>query len=300
MTIPESQLQTWSNQGAITTAKATHEQIRRALTAAGSPVTGKDFDIYLQGSYRNTTNIRGDSDVDVIVQLNSTFEYDLLSLPDTQQRSFQESFVNATYTWWNFRQDVLTALTSYYGSTAVDSTGNNSLKIAAAPGRLTADVVPCLEYRWYRHFFSTNAQDYINGIVFYTQRERDKVINFPKQHIANGFTKNDATHTNEWYKPTVRMFKNARSYLVNQGRLSQSAAPSYFVECLLYNVPDMYFNTNFQITFCNVLTWLIQANTQGFICQNGLIPLFGNTRQQWSIKSAHELIVALVQLWTEW
>ena len=31
---------------------------------------------YLQGSYRNDTNIRGDSDVDLVLELNSVFKHD--------------------------------------------------------------------------------------------------------------------------------------------------------------------------------------------------------------------------------
>jgi tRNA nucleotidyltransferase (CCA-adding enzyme) len=75
MTISESQLETWARQGAVTTASNTHQSIRRALDAYDWP-NGVRFESYLQGSYRNTTNIRGDSDVDLVVQLNSTFERD--------------------------------------------------------------------------------------------------------------------------------------------------------------------------------------------------------------------------------
>ena len=40
----------------------------------GPPVT---YDIYLQGSYQNDTNISGDSDVDVMLELKSTFYHDM-------------------------------------------------------------------------------------------------------------------------------------------------------------------------------------------------------------------------------
>jgi len=72
MGIPESQLAIWSHQGAVTTAKATHESIRNALDSYRW-TDGVDFEVYLQGSYKNNTNIRGDMDVDVVVQLNSSF-----------------------------------------------------------------------------------------------------------------------------------------------------------------------------------------------------------------------------------
>jgi hypothetical protein len=72
MSVPESQLQTWSNQGAITTAQSTHTSIRNALSAYNWPVD-VSYNIYLQGSYRNSTNFRGDSDEDVIVEVTSVY-----------------------------------------------------------------------------------------------------------------------------------------------------------------------------------------------------------------------------------
>lgn len=63
MAIPESQLETWSHQGAVTTAKTTADSIRNALDSYSSWPDGIYFEVYLQGSYKNDTNIRGDSDI---------------------------------------------------------------------------------------------------------------------------------------------------------------------------------------------------------------------------------------------
>jgi tRNA nucleotidyltransferase (CCA-adding enzyme) len=80
--IPES-----PHQGATKTAQATHESIRSALTtASGSLVKDKDITMYLQGSYKNSTNIRGDSDVDLVVLLNSTFLYDTSGLTADERK----------------------------------------------------------------------------------------------------------------------------------------------------------------------------------------------------------------------
>lgn len=106
MPIPESQLETWSHQGAVTTAKATHESIRNALTASTSPVrqlvANGSVNIYLQGSYKNDTNIRGDSDVDIVVELNSIY-YSNLSEAEKQLLAL----TTATYNWHHFRADAL-------------------------------------------------------------------------------------------------------------------------------------------------------------------------------------------------
>lgn len=243
MSIPESQLKTWSNQGAITTAKATHESIRNALES-NDIIRHKNFEVYLQGSYRNSTNIRGDSDVDIIVQLNSSFKQDLSLLSEHENVLFKEAHSDATYLWEHFRDDVFQALKAYYGTFTVYE-GNKSLKIAGKSGRLSADVVICLLYRKYQYFRSISDQGFIPGIIFRTSYNDGWIINFPKPHYDNGVRKNKL-YTNGWYKPIVRIFKNARTFLVNNHIIAEDIAPSYFLECLLYNVPNGYFSNNFQ------------------------------------------------------
>jgi hypothetical protein len=288
MPIPESQLETWSHQGPVTTAKQTHESIRAALKAYNWP-SGVWYEVYLQGSYRNHTNIRGDSDVDVVVQLNSTvFE----NLPVNLKRQF--GFRDASYGWEEFRSDVLTALRNYYGPGRVRE-GRKSLKVQTP--YLLADVVVSLQYRKYPDRPRSEA-DFIEGMTFWVPSESRWVINYPKLHYENGAKKNQ--DTNGWYKPTVRMFKNARAYLVDRGVIPADLAPSYFLECLLYNVPDDKFGTNFQSTFLQVITWLPKADFSRFVCQNEQLPLFGSSPEQWSKDRAYRFLEAMVELWANW
>jgi hypothetical protein len=288
MPIPESQLETWSHQGPVTTAKQTHESIRAALKAYNWP-SGVWYEVYLQGSYRNHTNIRGDSDVDVVVQLNSTvFE----NLPVNLKRQF--GFRDASYGWEEFRSDVLTALRNYYGPGRVRE-GRKSLKVQTP--YLLADVVVSLQYRKYPDRPRSEA-DFIEGMTFWVPSESRWVINYPKLHYENGAKKNQ--DTNGWYKPTVRMFKNARTYLVDRGVIPADLAPSYFLECLLYNVPDDKFGTNFQSTFLQVITWLPKADFSRFVCQNEQLPLFGSSPEQWSKDRAYRFLEAMVELWANW
>src|SRR4029450_1975896 len=72
MAIPTTQLDTWSHQGAIATAQATHVSVRAALSHAQSLIRTHDYEVFLQGSYRNATNIYAESDVDIVVQLKET------------------------------------------------------------------------------------------------------------------------------------------------------------------------------------------------------------------------------------
>jgi hypothetical protein len=223
MPIPESQLETWSHQGATVTSSNTYRSIQTVLAAASSPISNKSYEVYLQGSYKNDTNIRGDSDVDVVVQLNATFGYDLSGLDAEQRGYFATSYpTNATYLFQNFRADVLRSLRQYYGQAAV-SEGSKSLKLVAAPGRLAADIIPAIQHRKYNYFYGINGESHVEGIKLWTTNNLE-VVNFPKDHYKNGVAKHATNRTNGWYKPTVRMFKNARTHLVDHGLLHDSVA----------------------------------------------------------------------------
>jgi tRNA nucleotidyltransferase (CCA-adding enzyme) len=161
MPIPESQLETWSRQGAVTTAKQTHESVRNALEAYDWP-SDVQYEVYLQGSYKNDTNIRGDSDVDVVVQLNSTFFH---NLSEDQKRQF--GFRDASYGWQEFRRDVLNGLRNYYGSERVRE-GRKSLKVQTP--YLPADVVVCLQYRKYPDR-PRSEDNFVEGMTFWVPSE---------------------------------------------------------------------------------------------------------------------------------
>ena len=60
MPIPESQLETWPNLGAVATSATAYSSVKNALQSDRTIVRDLDFEIYLQGSYRNKTNIDGE------------------------------------------------------------------------------------------------------------------------------------------------------------------------------------------------------------------------------------------------
>jgi hypothetical protein len=297
MILTEEQLSTWANPGAMVTAKATADSVRTTLKNS-SRISSLDFEVYLQGSYKNDTNIRGDSDVDIVVQLNSTVLPDVSALPPGLQLAIQSTYPSATYQWGDFRRDVISALTDSFGANV--QLGNNSVKLKGTSGRLPADIVPCLQYRKYNSTVS-----WIEGIYFYSFASNSWVVNYPKLHYENGVAKNGAFRTNGCYKPMVRVFKNARSYLVGQNIITSDLAPSYFLECLLHNVPDAQFGTSYLSTFVGVISSLrSRLNSSAgvlllldpFNCQNGQLLLFGDTPQQWSWWKAQYLIDRFFEL----
>ncbi|MBU2563099.1 MAG: nucleotidyltransferase [Actinobacteria bacterium] len=283
MAIPESQLETWSHLGAVTTAKVTADSIKNVLDSYSDLPAGIDFEVYLHGSYKNDTNIRGDSDVDVVVQLNSTL---CSNLSEDQKRVLGKT--PASYLWSNFRVDVLKTLKDYYGQSYITE-GNKSLKVKVNNGRLPADVVVSIQYRKYR---SVNDYDYIEGMCFWSRNYNRQIINYPKVHYDNGVSKHQ--NSNKWYKPSVRMFKNIR------GSIPGDSTPSYFLECMLYNVPNISFGTSYQDTFYNVVNWLNKADLDSFICQNSQLKLFGLTPEQWDMAQAKQFIKNIISLWDGW
>lgn len=212
----------------------------------------------------------------------------------------QPTFTSASYRWEDFRRDVISTLNDSFGSTNVRS-GNNSIKLKSASGRLPADIVPCLQYRKY-----DSAVSWIEGVYFYSAASNSWVINYPKLHYENGVAKNGAFRTNGRFKRIVRVFKNARTYLADRGIISSDLAPSYFLECLLYNVPDVQFGTSLQVSFASIISSLrsrLNASSailmllDPFNCQNEQLLLFGDTAQQWSWWKAQYLIDRFIDLW---
>jgi len=89
MAIPESQLEIWSHQGSITQSSTTYNSVKNVLEDNGVPYSGKDYEVFLQGSYGNSTNTYAESDVDLIIMLNDCFQHDLDDLPEDQEHFIQ-------------------------------------------------------------------------------------------------------------------------------------------------------------------------------------------------------------------
>jgi hypothetical protein len=297
MTISSAQFDTWSHVGASVTSASTYTSVKTALDLHTWP-TGVTCVVYLQGSYRNSTNIRGDSDVDIIVQCTSLVHDNTDLLTAQQKVSHAQSTFQPTYYLSHFKDDVITALSNYYGSQYVNPS-SKSIKLLADihNNRLNADIVPCITHRSFFKYVSGADDEFLEGIAFWAQS--DWIVNFPKFHYSFGTEKNDSSHTLGRYKPMVRIFKNAK-FVYNRRFLMSLNTPSYFIENLLYNVDDSNYQTSKSITFdncliemTNVLTGTSSANIQ---CQNHIVSLFGAKQYQWNIADAIEFVRAMMYL----
>jgi hypothetical protein len=103
MAIPESQFDTWSHQGSVTQSRDTYRTVRNALSTANAVYASRAYEVFLQGSYGNDTNIYAESDVDTVIRLDEIYGYDVNELPPEQQAPFRQAFTPASYSFADFK-----------------------------------------------------------------------------------------------------------------------------------------------------------------------------------------------------
>jgi hypothetical protein len=115
MPIGDAQLKTWSKHGSVAQSRDTYAAIKNVLENQDAPYSNKDFTVFLQGSYGNETNVYAESDVDIVMELQSTFYRDLARLSDLDRDAYENAFSNATYNHSDFKKDAVTWLTKGTG-----------------------------------------------------------------------------------------------------------------------------------------------------------------------------------------
>ena len=280
MPIPERTLSRWSHHQAATAFKQAHVPIRKALNAYDWPADVK-FQVFLQGSYKNDTNLGGDSDVDVVVRLAHRLRPRVAGLTGDRLQK-DASHKGAHQRWKSFRDHALKAMRASFGKAA--KSGRKTLKVPKGRIPADADLVVTLSHK--------------QGIGLYLSDEKRWIVSYPEQHYQRGLNKEEATGGR--FKRTIRMFKAARNRLVEKKVINKDDAPSYFIECLLYNVPDDLFAPKLAPTYAGILGRLKTASLKDFKCQNGQVPLFGPAPEQWSQKKARAFVKALKELWDTW
>lgn len=297
MPIPESQLESWSHQGSITQSSNTYNSIKDVLEDSTAPYSGKKFNVFLQGSYGNDTNIYAESDVDIVIRLDDSFFSDLALLSEEEKAAHKRAFSDASYTHVDFKRDVLSVLVRQYGSEV--KVGDKAITINANGSRRKSDVIVATQFRRYFAFRSSSDSEYVEGICFFN-RAGERIANYPKQHSANLTTKHQAS--SRWLKPMARVFKNMRSRMVDGGLIKAGIAPSYYIEGLLYNVPNEKLTSSYQDCVVNTLNWyqqeakkvdLVCANKQYYLLRDG-------SHVCWSQANCDAFIEAAVKLWNEW
>ncbi|MER8403388.1 nucleotidyltransferase [Mesorhizobium sp. M1307] len=295
MAIPEAQLSTWTAQGSVQQSAATYQTIRTALNDSQSPYYPKNFEIFLQGSYGNDTNIYADSDVDVVIRLDSVYYSDTSHLSADDKTNYDRNFTKADYSLAKFKEEVGAWLLSKVGKSV--KPGNKAIFVPGSGNRRDADVLPCALHRAYYTYPASGAPAMWEGVVFWTG-EGTKIVNYPKQHSENCTKKHQATGNR--LKPAVRMFKNMRNKMIEEGFLQKGVAPSYYLEGLLTNAPDYCFSGSLQETFNQCMNSLRQAERDKLMCANGIHFLVRDGQQVcWSVANFTAFMAAVQKFWDD-
>ena len=298
MTIPLAQLQTWSGQGATVTSASTYATIKTALEDANAKYPDRKFKVFLQGSYGNDTNIYAESDVDVVIRYQGAFYEDIEDRPADEQAAFHAAFpIKSNYVFKDFKEHVTQALRSKFGDSV--KPGTKAILVEASGNRRKADVIVAFEFHRYHKFKSVYDEKHDTGMCFFL-KDGTRVANYPDQHSANLTTKHQCT--SEEFKPMVRIFKNARSKMIEDGLIAEGSAPSYYVEGLLHNVPDDEFVGDYQDIFLNILKWLYKTTDRSkFECANKQYYLLRDGYHTcWPSADGDRFIDGVIKLWNNW
>ncbi len=235
---------------------------------SASPYYGKrSFEVHLQGSYGNDTNVYGDSDVDVVACTSDTFGYDLDHLPLEQKTLYRNSNgADVQSACGPFKQEVISWLKSNYGAEFVVP-GKKAILLKGNNSRRDADILVCTEHRQYYRYIKSGDRGFHPGVRFYAS-DVTAIENFPKQHADNCTAKHQAT--GGWFKPAARILKNMRNRMIDRTIIGDGVAPSYYLEGMLWNVPNTNFGNSYQSTIANCLNWISATKITDLRCANDL------------------------------
>lgn len=235
--------------------------------------TGKQITLLVQGSYANKTNIPTESDVDVAVILESTF------IPKYRSgiTGNDYGFCDGTFSVSKLKDEVHEALNKHFGYQGVER-HDKCIKVIGNTYRVDADIVPSYRYRDYSNDYIYDVENYVGGIEIRPD-SGGRIINYPEQHIKLGIAKNKATKYN--FKKCVRIIKNIREDMEENGYKISPKISSFGLESLLWNV-DVSAYTKYpnilRFTFDEVVSFLRKdfSNFKDYTEANGIKPLFSD------------------------
>ena len=218
-------------------------------------------------------------------------------MSDSQRRQLDRDFPEPEYGWRRFRRDVRGAIAGAFGDSRVRE-GKKTWKLAMESPEIPVDVVVSVRYLTYTEYSGQRSYKRTEGLGLYLPAEGRWAVNYPHLHRRNGVEKEKAT--NWWFRRTIRMFKNARAQLVEEGRLGPDTARSYHIECLLYNVPNRLLTGSHQSAYSSALYWLRDNDLKRFASQDKQLLVFDRGLDSWNEEDARTLINALVRQYEDW
>jgi len=263
---------------------ANAEKAVRNAIGASDKLKNRNIKVFTQGSYRNNTNVKQDSDVDIGVLCYDVF-FD--QLPEGYKKE-DFGIISADYGYATFKNEVEDALVSYFGRASV-TRGNKAFDVKENSYHVEADVAPFFEHRRY-----SADKRYLSGVELKPDNG-GRVINWPEQHYDNGVSKNTATSRR--FKSLVRIFKSLCNYMTDKGIADAKAIPSFLLECLVWNVPnDNFGKSTYSDDVRACLTFLYNGTKTQDKCNewgevSELKYLFrGN--QKWTCEQANKFVLS--------
>ena len=286
----EDTFTSWAN-GPSTTEQTKCENaetaIRKAI-AANEKLAAMDIAVFAQGSYRNKTNVKQDSDVDICVRLDSTFFTDYPDGKADKDFGNKDGSINFA----DYRNLIQKALEDRFGKDSV-TRGDKSFKIHANTYRIDADVVATFEHRRYQ-VKPDGSYYYLSGIEFITDAGK-KIINWPNQHYDNGLKKHE--DTGRRYRKVIRILKRLRNEMQDEGIEGAKNIASCLIESLVWNVQnDGFGHDTYTDDVRYVLAHLFNETMKDETCSewgevSELKYLFRSI-QPWTREQAHNFISA--------
>jgi hypothetical protein len=253
------------------------EGVLREALSRSALLGARPYEIFGQGSRVNNTYLEQGSDIDLILMLKMPFGS------------------NDHYGWAEFRDDVLAVL----GESYIVRMGRRCLNVDDADS-LFGEMVDILVATEYRRYSSPGAERYEQG-VFFRDRDGRPIVNFPKQHRRNGDEKDVLTGGR--FKEVVRSAKRIRRLAEREQMIAGGTAPSYLIECLLYNVPGhVYQTSSIEGAYRGAFRWLRWCHREDPVsfaalpCQNGINRLFGAGPDQWAAGAAARIVDILHEI----
>lgn len=270
MPISTQILAQWHRRGQKQGLVDTRGLVMRSLERRFWPEGTFDCKLYHQGSYANKTYIRSGSDIDMVIELREP----LLLGAIVEPARFRL-----------FRRQLLRALRGSQADGGINSIENRSKAIKVHTAHLKADVLAAQQ---------ANSPDGSECIVFWPNDSDVPMVNYPRQHH---FALRQKGGVAPGLKPAIRMFKHARELILKNHGRNYVIAPSYFIECLIWNAPNHLLRGSVDRLFEGTLNWISDVHPSELWMPHGRSMLI--RPDQWPDSQYRDYVRELVSLWNE-
>ncbi len=287
MAITEGQLRVWAERGTAERLKTVITVAEAQILSPRAPKLLQRCDLFLQGSYAQKTNIGSSSDVDLLLISKRFTTRDGAALKDIRSWQREHALLkNTAYSW----------LKVCYGNKVF--LNRKVVHVQRGDGHNAMDILPC-----FQHVKNTEVNQMPRthrGVSFFLN-DGTMITNFPFALASQGEIKHQAT--NCYFKPMVRILKSMRDIAKDLDLPDKFfyAAPSYYIEGLLYNAPNSLFGGSYTETFLKTVAWLLKGDKGSYFCVNSLQRLCNDAEMGgWSTKDCENFLIAMMHLWDNW